>query len=312
MRIGRFLLCVTAAGALTLAGCSQGSAQPDDADQQTGGGFKAANMVQLADAVSASSDSTKTAHVAMKATVDGASFVSGKGAFSLSKNQPAMKMTESIRFKQLFEQIKNQMPDSGGDTEQPPGMDKVPSELEMKIVLKDRTLYMKKPDVLPGGNSGKPWSKVDLASLNGGKMPQFSEMAEKADPTKQLEKFKKAGTITETSSEQLDGQHVTHYSITVDTKKMVAELPKGKEKQEAQSELDKSMPKSLPFELWINDEKLPLKMQMKAAVKGMDVSMVMHYSDWGKPVTISAPPAGEIGAGSIPGMPGGSGSGDGH
>lgn len=313
MRTGRFLLCVIAACALTLAGCSQGSAPPDGANQQAGGGFKAANMVQLADAVSASSDSTRSAHVTMKASVNGASFVSGKGAFSLSKNDPAMKMTESIRLKQLFNQVKKQMADSGGDAVQLPGMEKVPSEIEMKIVLNGKTLYMKKPDGLPGGgSSGKPWSKVDLDSLGGGKMPQFSKMAQKANPTKQLEKFKKAGTITKTSSEQLDGQHVTHYSITVDTKKMLDELPKGNEKQEAQSEFGKSMPKSLPLELWINDKKLPLQMQMKASVAGMDVNMMMHYSDWGKPVTISAPPAGTVGAGPIPGMPGGSGSGDGH
>lgn len=317
MRTGRLVLCATTVGALALAGCSQGSTQPTGNDKPAGdGGFTAGNMVQLADAVSSSSESRKSGHFTMKMSLNNAPFITGNGAFDLTKGDPATSMTEKVDLKQIFAQAKKQMQQSGKGTGDLPGMGKVPSSMQLKLVLKDKTLYMKLPTAATSGSgasSGKPWRKMDLGAVTNGQMSKYTKSMEQVDPVKQLEKFKKSGTITKTSSEELDGQHVTHYKIDVDTQKMMQDLPDGKAKQQAQQELGKGMPKTIPLDIWVNNKKLPLQMRTQMGMMGQQIRVTMHYTDWGKPVTISAPPADKVSAGSLPGMSGSStGTGDGH
>lgn len=208
-------------------------------------------------------------------------------------------------------------------------MDMMGRSMEVRLV--DQTLYVKKPAGM-GGPSGKPWIK--MSTENSGMFGQFGK---RADPTQLLQRVKKAGTITKSERTQLNGQSVSHYWIKLDFAKMADMSPMAKQlPPQMMNNLDGV---TLPMQLWLNQKKLPVKatMDLSAMMQKMmdamksqlpeganqgqamaqmkkmfeNAKMTMTYSDWGKPVDISAPPADKVttapssGSGSpmVPSMP---------
>ena len=82
-----------------------------------------------------------------------------------------------------------------------------------------------------------------------------------------------------------DGEQLGHYKVELDTSKVkqFKELP-------SQAEV----PKTVAYDLWLDDDNRMRKMTMEMAMGGAPTKMEVAFTDWGEPVDIAAPPASEI------------------
>ncbi|GLZ38462.1 hypothetical protein [Actinokineospora sp. NBRC 105648] len=155
----------------------------------------------------------------------------------------------------------------------------------------DNAIYVKTPQPL---QPGKPWLKLDLSgdnplakTLNGS-----LDSLKNADPSKSLGQLVTAGKITAVKPEQIDGRQATHYSITVDvTKIKAADLGLD---SEAVAQLEQSGVKTYPVEVWVNSDDLPIRYITEIPAAGTTAKIQADYTNWGKAVDVSAPPAAEV------------------
>jgi hypothetical protein len=117
-----------------------------------------------------------------------------------------------------------------------------------------------------------------------------------------INKIAQAGTITGVRPETLDGVATQHYSITVDVQKMLATAGTGGSATQDQA-LSALGVKSMPFDIWVNSDNLPVKITTKIAMSGLtgsgasEVDMTVTYTNWGESVTIQPPPADQVAGG---------------
>lgn len=277
MRSRTLLVAGVGAAAIALAGCSttvSGSAAPQGATGSGGSGAVQIHTVaDLGAAVQHNTNEASSVHMAMQMSVPGVGAITATGDARFGGSKTAERMSMAI-----------------------------PSVGDMQMVLVGGTFYMELPSSLSGalGSSGKPWVKFDLSGSNPLAQALGSEanLADQADPTQLLNQISAAGTIKSVTHETLNGQPVTHYSITVDVQKM-AESMTGADQSEKQA-LSQLGISTMPFNIWVNSDNLPVKITTSVAFadptsgQSQQVQVQVAYTDWGKPVTITAPPAGEV------------------
>ncbi|MEU3273397.1 hypothetical protein ABZ639_21375 [Saccharomonospora sp. NPDC006951] len=187
----------------------------------------------------------------------------------------------------------------GENTAMSMNMEMMGQSIEIRFV--DMTMYMKVPPEAAAQMGGKEWAKIDAESA-GAQGEQFDQIAQQSDPTKTLEYIQEAGEITSSEETTLDGQKATHYKIDLDFAKIADEMgtSSGMTSEQAQQLADQVG--TLPMELWLNEENLPLKVTMDmgavmeaAGAPGGESKMEMTYSDWGTEVEVEAPPADQVG-----------------
>ncbi len=153
--------------------------------------------------------------------------------------------------------------------------------MEMRLV--DGVMYMAMPPMTPKGK----FFKIDTNDPNS----PFGDLSSitQGDPLATFDAFD-AGLeeVVYVGAEDVDGEEMDHYVLTVDAKKA----------SRAQGTPVPPGAKEISYDLWIDDEDLMRRMQFDEGRGGMTMTM----SDWGKPVTVKAPPASAIMQ--IPGMTG--------
>jgi len=277
MRRTILFLCGAAAGLAVLSACGQsvnGSAAavgsaPTSGASSSGG----VNTVAALGELVASHTSGTSAH--MSISVTGTGNVTGSGVVKFG-NPVAMDETTSI-----------------------PGM----GSMEVKIV--DNTVYMQLPDSLKSmAGVTTPWVKIDpngtgpvSQMLNG----SLQSAEQNSDPSQMLTRIKSAGTITSTKTEQLDGAQTTHYTIAVDLQKMVdtGNLPALQAKS-LQQAIQLGL-KTETMQVWVNSANLPVKFATAISIPNpagtgqtVNEDVVANFTDWGQPVTVTAPPADQV------------------
>lgn len=182
------------------------------------------------------------------------------------------------------------------------------------IVLGD-AIYIKMP---PGSEvePGKPWVKIsttgqDPVSKVMGVL--IKRMQQGADFGTSFDDMKDTGTTTRSAQEKLDGADVSHYWITVDAVKVAqSQLAKAEQdpilkaalqkvidgdpmlKAALQKPADSGAKVTAYEEVWVNKDNLPVKLTTYAVgTNRYSASLAAIYSDWGKPVNITPPPANE-------------------
>ena len=196
-------------------------------------------------------DKATTAHVTMDL---GGTLGSGEGDADYTKAPPelAMKLT----------------------------MDALGGDVEVRLV--GGTMYMKSPTF------GDKWVSIPLDDPNS----PLGAIGSNLDVKKQVELFADAVTsATYEGAEDVDGESLDHYTATVDTKKLLQNLPSA-----AAGQVD--VPESMTQDWWFDDDGLIRK--FSSDVGG--AATVMTLSEWGEDVDIEAPPSDEVTT-----MPGGMG-----
>ncbi|MGX7824345.1 hypothetical protein ACTG9Q_04565 [Actinokineospora sp. 24-640] len=268
--MGKTTLLAAALALVALAGCgtttpgvpTTDAPGPATTSAEGGSGTAFDSLKALSDAVNEKSASAQSAKMTFKSSAAGQEFT-GEGAFRFAGEDTAMEMTMTI-------------PQVG--------------EMTMRIV--DDLVYMKFPQELV---PGKPWVKIDPKSDNemAKSMGDVIDQAKRTDPRSMLEQLAKSGTIKDFKSDTIDGQETTHYTIEVELSKLGdAELGMD---PAAIKELEKAGVKTLTYEVWVNEENLPLRFVTEVPVMNQKVSVQADYTDWGTPVDVEAPPANQVG-----------------
>lgn len=142
----------------------------------------------------------------------------------------------------------------------------------MKLILVKNTAYVSSPE-LPAGK----YVKVDQKELG------LDELLKDLDPSSTFDAFDSGlKKVDHVRSETLDGRKVERYAVTVDMK---AALKAAGEKVPA------GAPKTLVYTIWMGSAD---NLMYKIVFEMAGAKMTMTASDWGKPVSIKAPPASAI------------------
>ncbi|TDV52486.1 hypothetical protein [Actinophytocola oryzae] len=160
------------------------------------------------------------------------------------------------------------------------------------------TLFMRLPqEVAPG----KPWLEIDpygrsrLSRMFG---PLNDQLSKAADPHTTLRAFHQAGEITAARDEDLDGRKVRHYTISVDVARVAQTQLTPASRQAIQAALAGGMT-NFGAELWVDEQGLPARFTLDSPAQDgsgrvTSLKLRVDYTDWGTPVTITAPPEDQI------------------
>jgi hypothetical protein len=261
MRRLSFVVCGIAAGAVALAGCATTTTQGVAAPAAT-----VKTVADLAHLMSSKTAAAHTAHVKLDVEAAGKDIaVTGQVEFAGAASKLQMNMT---------------IPDVGA--------------MDMELI--GSTMYMK----LPAGlvPTEKPWVKFDpngtdpvSKALSG----LISQEQQNLDPTKMLSELAPVATITKSGKDTVDGQPATRYAISVDTQKLLKSPLVAPQLRQTFSASGAKLPAHMNYVMWLNSTNLPVKFTLNETVSGQQIAVTANYTDWGQPVSITAPPADQVG-----------------
>ena len=169
----------------------------------------------------------------------------------------------------------------------------------MQMMLVDKNMYMKLPQGATGGVPGaKPWIKISLAAAgkqSGMDLDSMLQGTQQADPTQMTKQLTASKDAREVGKETVDGVETTHYTGTYRMSDALMKLTP--EQRSALEKQNSGLAKeTMSFDVWVDGQDLPRKMSMKSAAGAANpMNYTMVYRDYGKPVTITAPPPAEVG-----------------
>jgi hypothetical protein len=149
---------------------------------------------------------------------------------------------------------------------------------QLQLLVKDKALYVKGDGL--SVSKGKPWLKIDLSDRTNplGQIFQAANPSNFAAYLNGITKFEDKGSVT------IDGVKVRHYAVTVDTAKMLAANPVFK----GQDAATLGLPDQVTSDVYVDSESRPVMMKVDLGSTG---AFEVHFSDYGKSVSVQAPPA---------------------
>lgn len=165
------------------------------------------------------------------------------------------------------------------------------SDMQIDMRMVDQAAYIKLPPQLlgmMGGSSSKPWMKMDMQDLSSTGSSMTGGAAGSMDPAQMMDALGKVGEVTNEGSKTVNGVEATHYSVVLDTQKLM--------EQSGQSSTSTSgMPASIPMSIYLDEQSLPVRVELESMdIQGQQLSGYIDFSDWGKTVTVDAPPADQV------------------
>ena len=160
-----------------------------------------------------------------------------------------------------------------------------PAGSDVSLIMVDNTLYQR-----TGGSADGRYLALDLDDSSNPLSAFYTQLLGQSDPAGIIRAFEDAiEDFRPVGSARLDGVSTTRYRVTVDSRKVLANLL-GPDLMAARSALG-PLPRTLIYDVWVGEgDNLPRRMTY--AVMGNTV--VMHLTDWGEPVDIQAPPPSQV------------------
>ena len=178
-----------------------------------------------------------------------------------------------------------------------------------RLVVRGKDVYVKPPAVrqleLPGGAD---WVGLDLAKVGTALGIDAKAMASvvNADPGAQLEALTSAKGVKKVGEEKIGGEDTTHFRGEVRIGDLIAGLPADQREaaRQALEQLDRAgggtsadVPQRM--DVWVDGEKRIRRMRQEIRTPAQGglaagrIGMRIDFSDFGTPLRIAAPPAGE-------------------
>lgn len=158
----------------------------------------------------------------------------------------------------------------------------------------DFLIYLRFPhfmaEHMPGG---KQWVEMDLTKLEARHGVNMSQLMSGSgmNPGDLLGTLESEGAkVTTVGPETIDGAPTTHYSVKIDTAKM---LRSKKVTSPYLNGLAKKMP-TLPEDVWVGKDGLVRRVALTMKISIFAMRMTMDMSDYGTHATIAAPPKGDV------------------
>jgi len=161
-------------------------------------------------------------------------------------------------------------------------------DVQIDEVLDGTTIYMKSPLFSAALPNGKTWLKLDLQKFGQSKGIDFNQLLTQ-NPAQSFAQLKASGQVKEIGDETIDGAETTHYRAHIDP----AKIPQGAKIQALTNA------KYGPYDVWVGKDDGYIhrtKNTYSYSAPGVGrqaASMTMDFSDFGKDVTVTVPPADE-------------------
>ena len=251
------------AGLLLLGGCSRG-----------------ASPQEVVNAAAEKTTGAKTSRLALDVDVSGRASqqisVNGQGAFDYANRRGTLNLTLPL----------------GGRL------------ARIESVIVGDVVYQKYPPELARQLPGsKPWLKLDLAEISrrGGNFGGLSQ-GQAGDPTQALQFLKGAADdVTKVGEEQVRGADTTHYRATLDLGRAAEQA--GNDKAAVDRLIKQLGSRTVPADLWIDEEGRLRKMRYEVAFQGSGgqnppaqgkAATTIELFDFGTEVRATPPPADQV------------------
>jgi hypothetical protein len=172
----------------------------------------------------------------------------------------------------------------------------------MGVRMLDSVAYMEmgKNPQIAAALQGKTWVKLDFANLD--QIPALKSMSFVKDVTKNTNPAAKLDTLLAApdlkmvGTEQHNGVQTLHYSGTVSLDDMLKASAAGtgmtqQDLDDARTAMQKAGVTKTGYDVWVDGGDLPVEVKFSEDTSAGAVSGDLTYSDWGTPVSVTAPPA---------------------
>ncbi len=175
-----------------------------------------------------------------------------------------------------------------------------PIRLAMTIGLDGQTLeeriigdyaYLK----LPSGTTAKPWVKVNFAQVAKSMGLDLSSSINNANPAQAVQLLEKSADLKNLGPATVAGVRTTHLSGTVDVAKAYASLS-GPAKAQYETLVRRLGLKDEHIDLYVNSQQIPIKVVQSFTAKTGATTVTVLLSKLNQPVSVTAPPASQVGA----------------
>ncbi|MCX4995333.1 hypothetical protein OG481_17040 [Streptomyces longwoodensis] len=176
---------------------------------------------------------------------------------------------------------------------------------KVRMIWRDNVMYMDMGETAAreADLGGKRWMKMDLGALaeeSGGdalgrKMSGgLADMNQ--DPAQQLALLLDSPNLKHLGSEKIDGQRAEHYKGTLTVEEMMdsndsLDLLGPAERKQLLGSIRKSGIKGYDTEVWVDQDDLPVRMDVAMDTPEGTVEMSMTYADYGAKAQVTPPPA---------------------
>ncbi|GGZ16284.1 DUF6612 family protein [Streptomyces poonensis] len=174
---------------------------------------------------------------------------------------------------------------------------------QTRMIWQDDVMYMDMGAASAKEMDGKRWMKVDLAAAAeaSGDEELAKQMTSELqnmnqDPTEQLAMLLESPNLKHLGSEKIDGVEAEHYKGTLTVKEMMEsndslDVLKPKEREQLFESIEKAGIKGYDTEVWVNEDDLPVRMDVTIESPEGDIDMSMKLSDYGAKTEVEVPPA---------------------
>lgn len=166
--------------------------------------------------------------------------------------------------------------------------ERIPGGQTIRLVYVDGKFYAKVPREM--NKSGKPYVLVSPNSSD----PMLRGIARSLDSALQSASVQSANVYARVASSVRDlgkttvnGQQATHYAVVIDPAKLPAGLP-------GMSKLAGAGIKSIPVDMYLDSQNRPVQISLHLGIRNESSDSVVTISRYNQPVSISAPPAGQV------------------
>lgn len=245
----RRAVSVLAVGVLVgLAGCGAGSTETssgDEPEKPSDSAPAVLNEDNFADKVVAAQVAAGSTHVEATIDASGQSFELSGDVAGLGSTDTEMDVTATF-----------------GDE-------------KLHLLVVERVLYVKGAEFAP---KGKKWLKVDLSDPSN----PLGRIFDSVNPGNFTAYLTGVTAFEDQGVETVDGVETRHYSVTVDTAKMLESNPMF----QGQDASTLGLPDELTTQAYLDSDNRPVRLMVDLEATG---SFDVHFSDYGRDVTVTAP-----------------------
>ncbi|CAL9483026.1 hypothetical protein SUDANB105_03057 [Streptomyces sp. enrichment culture] len=176
---------------------------------------------------------------------------------------------------------------------------------QVRMIWQDNVMYMDMGAESAKDMDGKRWMKLDLgaAAEASGDEELTKQMTSglenmNQNPAEQLAMLMESPNLKHVGGEKIDGVDTEHYKGTLTVKEMMEsneslDVLKPKEREQLLKNIEESGIKGYDTEVWVNEDDLPVRMDVTMESPQGDVDMSMKFSDYGAKAEVELPPADE-------------------
>ncbi|MEU8210725.1 hypothetical protein AB0B85_16185 [Micromonospora sp. NPDC049044] len=166
----------------------------------------------------------------------------------------------------------------------------VPDGPEVTARMIGPVVFVEVPAAQRATTGGKRWMKMDMTAMNGGKTgTDFAKQFDDMDPIKQVRTLLGIEGTTVVGQETVNGATTVHYTVTTPVATYLKQID-AKMRAASEQAFTAQGVKEIKLDLWVDEQYRPRRVSL---VMGKVSDMVIDYTDYGKTVTIEAPPAAE-------------------